>query len=101
MFLTKACSRHVAIADHSYRLAIEAQRIVSTIVEEYDLDNGIILKYIIICLTSHIEQKTIKKTDFGGKAGGDKYYDKGFFVKFALDSEGIYGGNHNLAAKAV
>lgn len=40
------------------------------------------------------QSKTIKAVDVGGVAGGTKYIHNGIFLKFAVDSAGIYGGTH-------
>src|SRR3989338_1661967 len=47
------------------------------------------------------EQRTIKvDTRFGGVAGGKKYFIAGILFKFAIDTHGLYGGDH-FAAKAA
>lgn len=55
-----------------------ASAIVRTIIEELNLP---------------IEKKTFRPIDAGGIAGGEKYKAHDIFIKLALDSNGIYGGN--------
>lgn len=45
-------------------------------------------------------KKTVQAVELGGVAGGDKYICQGILFKVALDSRGIYGGDHN-AMKAA
>jgi len=46
-------------------------------------------------------EKTIKPINIGGVAGGSKYLVRSILFKFALDTEGIYGGNDAAAAKVA
>eukprot|EP01091_Cochliopodium_minus_P008798 TRINITY_DN2050_c0_g2_i9.p1 TRINITY_DN2050_c0_g2~~TRINITY_DN2050_c0_g2_i9.p1 ORF type:complete len:1349 (-),score=401.15 TRINITY_DN2050_c0_g2_i9:136-4182(-) len=46
------------------------------------------------------EKKTIKPVGIGGIAGGEKYIIQGILFKFAIDFEGIYGGDEG-AMKAA
>jgi hypothetical protein len=39
------------------------------------------------------DRKTIKPLEGKGFAGGDKYYIHGIYFKFAVDSNGLYGGD--------
>ncbi len=57
-------------------------------------------RVIISELSVPIHYKTIKPTSIGGTAGGEKYIVNGILFKFALDFNGIYGGDEN-AAKAA
>lgn len=57
-------------------------------------------RVIISELSVPIQNKTIKPTSIGGAAGGEKYIVNGILFKFALDFNGIYGGDEN-AAKAA
>ena len=40
-------------------------------------------------------------TDLGGQAGGDKYIVHNILFKFALDSNGLFGGSDLSAAKGL
>lgn len=57
-------------------------------------------RVIISELSVPVLNKTIKPTSIGGAAGGEKYVVNGILFKFALDFNGIYGGDEN-AAKAA
>lgn len=57
-------------------------------------------RVIISELSVPIQNKTIRPTSIGGAAGGEKYIVNGILFKFALDFNGIYGGDEN-AAKAA
>lgn len=46
-------------------------------------------------------QKTIKPVDIGGIAGGSKYIVHNILFKFALDTEGLFGGDDAAAAKVA
>lgn len=46
------------------------------------------------------KQKTIKPISIGGVAGGEKYIHRGILFKFAMDWEGLYGGDEYSAKVA-
>ena len=46
------------------------------------------------------EQKTIPPRAVGGIVGGDKYVAHGILFKFAVDSQGLYGGDEHAAKVA-
>jgi len=46
------------------------------------------------------KQKTIKPINIGGVAGGEKYIHRGILFKFAMDWEGLYGGDEYSAKVA-
>lgn len=54
----------------------------------------------IIISELHLPNKSIKPVSIGGIAGGEKYIVQGILFKFAIDIQGIYGGEEN-AQKAA
>ena len=46
------------------------------------------------------EEKTVRPSRVGGLAGGDKYVAHGILFKFAVDSQGLYGGDEHAAKVA-
>mmetsp|Transcript_850 Transcript_850/g.2694 ORF Transcript_850/g.2694 Transcript_850/m.2694 type:complete len:1584 (-) Transcript_850:61-4812(-) len=47
-----------------------------------------------------MDSKTIKPVNIGGHAGGDKYVVNSILFKFAVDSNGLYGGDYGAAKVA-
>eukprot|EP00007_Cunea_sp_BSH-02190019_P003726 CAMPEP_0174236740 /NCGR_PEP_ID=MMETSP0417-20130205/5774_1 /TAXON_ID=242541 /ORGANISM="Mayorella sp, Strain BSH-02190019" /LENGTH=1527 /DNA_ID=CAMNT_0015315423 /DNA_START=44 /DNA_END=4627 /DNA_ORIENTATION=- len=58
-------------------------------------------KIIISEVCVKASKKTIKPVSLGGQAGGDKYIVQGILFKFAVDSHGLFGGNHHAAWKVA
>ncbi|GAM20836.1 hypothetical protein SAMD00019534_040110 [Acytostelium subglobosum LB1] len=79
---------------------MEGYREISKLAHDFVYTAKIYGKVIISELMLPLHLKTIKPINIGGVAGGHKYIALGILFKLALDSQGLYVGDHN-AMKAA